>query len=52
MRELIDTFLNYLSVERGLSRNTIISYGDDLKCYLDFLEGRSIGTLSKATEMR
>ena len=47
MRELIDTFLNYLSVERGLSNNTIISYREDLNAYLDFMSGRHIDALSK-----
>jgi len=50
MRELADTFLNYLSVERGLSNNTIISYKEDLKCYIDFLMSRSINVLSKVTK--
>ena len=47
MKELIDTFLNYLSVERGLSSNTIISYREDLNAYLDFMEGRQINALSR-----
>lgn len=47
MKELIDTFLNYLSVERGLSNNTILAYRKDLSSYLDFIEGRHIDALSK-----
>jgi len=47
MRELVENFLNYLSVERGLSRNTIISYREDLNTYLRFLESAHIDTLSK-----
>ncbi|GAG91232.1 unnamed protein product, partial [marine sediment metagenome] len=31
MEELIEKFLNYLSVERGLAQNTLLSYGSDLK---------------------
>lgn len=50
MKELIDTFLNYLSVERGLSRNTIISYREDLNTYLDFIEKSNIDALSKITK--
>jgi integrase/recombinase XerD len=50
MRELIDTFLNYLSVERGLSRNTLISYQDDLRSYIDFIINRHIDALSKTTK--
>ena len=50
MKELIDTFLNYLSVERGLSRNTIISYREDLNTYLDFIEKSDIEVLSKISK--
>lgn len=49
MRELIETFLNYLSVERGLSRNTIISYQEDLNYYMDYLESADINSLSRTT---
>lgn len=50
MRQLIDTFMNYLSVERGLTRNTIISYQRDLNSYVDFLDLSHIDALSKATK--
>ena len=51
MRELIDTFLSYLSVERGLSRNTIVSYRGDLNFYMDFLARRHhIDTLSRTSK--
>ena len=50
MKELIDTFLNYLSVERGLSNNTIISYREDLNMYLDFIEKSNIDVLSKISK--
>ncbi|MGA2774605.1 MAG: site-specific tyrosine recombinase XerD [Candidatus Omnitrophota bacterium] len=46
MRELIDAFLNYLSVERGLANNTIISYRKDLNFYMDFLSVNYIKALS------
>lgn len=49
MKELIDTFLNYLSAERGLSRNTIVSYKQDLNYYTDFLINQNIGALSRST---
>lgn len=48
MEELLETFLNYLSVERGLARNTIISYRDDLHVYMDFLKKRNINTFFNA----
>jgi integrase/recombinase XerD len=47
MKELIDSFLNYLSVERGLSNNTIISYREDLNSYTDFMIRQRIDTLSR-----
>jgi integrase/recombinase XerD len=47
MHELIDTFLNYLSVERGLSNNTIVSYRKDLTVYLDYIQKSAIDALSK-----
>ena len=45
MENLIDQFLDYLSVERGLSSNTIESYGRDLRKYVDFLKRKGIGSI-------
>ncbi len=39
--ELSDLFLTYLSVEKGLSRNTVNAYATDLKKYLQFLKKNS-----------
>lgn len=50
MKELIDSFLDYLSVERALTKNTIIAYRQDLNIYLDFIIKRGIGALSKVTK--
>ncbi|MDD2752606.1 MAG: site-specific integrase, partial [Candidatus Omnitrophica bacterium] len=50
MKEFINTFLDYLSVERGLANNTISSYRDDLKAYFDFISGKAINTLSQTTK--
>ena len=47
MKELIKAFLDYLSVERGLSNNTIISYKGDLNSYVDFMIDNRIDALSK-----
>ena len=52
MLELINIFLNYLSVERGLATNTIISYRQDLKSYTGFLKSRQITSLSEATRQQ
>jgi integrase/recombinase XerD len=38
LRELIDEFLVWLNVEKGLSENTILSYGYDLEAYRTFVE--------------
>ena len=47
MQELVENFLNYLSVERSLSGNTIISYQRDLKKYLKYLKDSHINSLSQ-----
>lgn len=48
-RDLIKDFLSYLSAERGLSRNTLESYGRDLAKLRDFadLEGLAVEELSR-----
>jgi integrase/recombinase XerD len=50
MDHLIDAFLNYLSVERGLSRNTTASYGEDLAAYAAYLKGRPAGGAERSTK--
>ncbi|MFH0827698.1 MAG: site-specific tyrosine recombinase XerD [Candidatus Omnitrophota bacterium] len=50
MDEFIDSFLNYLTVERGLSRNTIIAYSEDLRAYSDYVKSRSINSISTTTK--
>ncbi|MEA3328567.1 MAG: site-specific tyrosine recombinase XerD [Candidatus Omnitrophota bacterium] len=47
MGKLVDEFLNYLTVERGLSNNTIQAYQRDLNNYLDFLKKKGIESLEK-----
>lgn len=37
LRELLDDFLYYLAVERGLAENTLASYHTDLEQYLNYL---------------
>ncbi len=46
MRQFIESFLNYLSVERSLSKNTIISYRRDLGKYIAYLENARISSLA------
>ncbi|MDO8489219.1 MAG: site-specific tyrosine recombinase XerD [Candidatus Omnitrophota bacterium] len=50
MKELIDSFLDYLSVERALAKNTIVAYRQDLTMYLDFIIKRKIEALSKVVK--
>ncbi|MGE5529781.1 MAG: site-specific tyrosine recombinase XerD [Patescibacteria group bacterium] len=51
MQSLLQNFLNYLTVERGLARNTIESYGRDLRQYLTYLKERKQGMdLKSATQ--
>jgi integrase/recombinase XerD len=38
MKVLINEFINFLSVERGLARNTIMAYSRDLEAYAGHLE--------------
>ena len=45
-----DSYLRQLSIERGLSKNTILSYRRDLANYQRFLEERAIGSLSSVSE--
>jgi integrase/recombinase XerD len=40
MHDLIEGFINYLAVERGLADNTLLAYKRDLNKYTYFLEGR------------
>ena len=38
MRDKVEAFLNYMTVERGVSPNTQAAYRSDLKQFLDFLD--------------
>ena len=44
----VDQYLNYLLVEKGLSKKTIESYSSDLANYLRFLKKSRIGSISEA----
>ena len=47
MKTLLDEFLNYLTVERGLSKNTISSYKTDLVFFLNHLETKGVADIDK-----
>jgi len=47
---LLQTFQEYLSVEKGLSDNSIFSYGYDLKKFTIFLEKKHINFLEVKTD--
>jgi len=52
MNELIEEFLSYLSVERGLAKNTLESYKRDLVRFFDYLKSRRITSVSNITRQK
>lgn len=40
--DLLSEFLNYLAVEKGLAKNTLMAYSRDLRQYLDYLVSENI----------
>lgn len=38
----VDDFINYILIEKGLSKNTALAYRTDLNTYLQFLESKKI----------
>ena len=49
--EILDPFLHYLAVEKGLARNTLEAYSRDLNAYLDFLEGEGIASFAETSKI-
>ncbi|MGB2804380.1 MAG: site-specific tyrosine recombinase XerD [Candidatus Zixiibacteriota bacterium] len=49
MKQILDQFLNHLSVERDLSANTIDSYRRDLNEYLNFLREIKVDSVGAIT---
>lgn len=47
----IDRFLDYLAIEKGLSRNTLDSYSGDIRRFLGFLEESRIQGLEKVSKL-
>jgi integrase/recombinase XerD len=44
---IVDRYLNYLLIEKGLSSNTLEAYSKDLLRHIDFLKKNSINSISK-----
>jgi len=44
LKEFIDEFMNYLSVERGLAKNTLMAYRRDLDKYIDYISKKGVKT--------
>lgn len=49
MNALLESFLDYISLERGLSVNTRKAYADDLKQFLDELTAKGVSSLNQVT---
>jgi len=47
MKDLLEEFMNYLSVEKGLSRNTILSYRTDLAHFIEYCEKKGMDQIGK-----
>ncbi len=50
LEENLESFLDYLSIERGLAQNTIISYRYDLIKYIDFLKKNKINSFKRTNK--
>lgn len=49
MQAMVDQFLDYISLERGLSVNTRTAYENDLRKFVRFLEARKVSTLNSVS---
>jgi integrase/recombinase XerD len=50
LERAVETYLDHLTVERGLAANTLLSYRRDLRRYLAFLLGRGITDPAQVAE--
>jgi len=51
MERWIDSYMNYITVERGLSKNTLDSYSGDLVRYRGFLRGLGIVEIEETSRL-
>ncbi|NTW36955.1 MAG: site-specific tyrosine recombinase XerD [Syntrophobacteraceae bacterium] len=49
MQALLDQFLDYIALDRGLSENTHAAYGTDLKSFLAFLRDHGVSSINSVT---
>lgn len=49
MIESVEAFLDSLAVEKGLSRNTVLSYGRDLRAYTAYLKKNGVTSAHKVS---
>ncbi len=47
MEKLVEDFIYYLSVERGLAKNTLESYNRDINCFIKYLKQNNISNIQK-----
>jgi integrase/recombinase XerD len=47
VQHLVDAFLDYLTVERGLAENTRVAYCTDLAQFIEFIQRRGIGQMNR-----
>jgi integrase/recombinase XerD len=52
MQELIGEFINHISVERGLAKNTLMAYTRDLSVYVDYLSHQGVKKSDGVTRER
>ena len=48
MHELVDTYMDHLTVEKGLAENSITAYGTDLSSYVNYLTDNGIEDFGNA----
>jgi len=48
MHELADAYMDYLTIEKGLSANSITAYGTDLSSYINYLADNGIENICDA----
>lgn len=47
MSALLDLFIDYITLERGLSENTRLAYTHDIESFLDYIELRKLNSLNQ-----